>query len=110
VWGNQPATASYTPNAAYSDNWVGKPITITRVSTGTYTVRFSGLGGAGYVGTGNLKASAYGSWNTCGAVLCRISEWHTESTDIVVSVVCTTPNGAPLDSYFTLLYLGLVIG
>ena len=89
AWANQQTTASYAPLASYSFN-PGGAITITRGSTGTYTVAFAGLNGAG----GTVQIDAYG-----GSVNCYSGGWGGGFT---ASVNCLDPSGNPVDSQFVI--------
>ena len=95
AWANQPTSASYTPSPFYSSN-PGGSITITRSSTGTYNVSFTGFSGHILDG-GNAQVTAYGGTNT----QCKITGWGSQS----VGVRCFAPSGAAADGHFT-VFLG----
>jgi len=97
AWANSPTSASYTPSAAYSFNSSGGANTITRSSTGDYTVRMAGL--ASPVG-GNVQVSGYGANTT----ECKVGSWFSSGSDLLVSVRCFTTGGVPADAYYTVTY------
>jgi hypothetical protein len=94
VWADQPSATSYTPNPSYSFNSSGGAVGISRSSTGVYNVSFAGLGSSL---VSNVLVSGY---STSGA--CKVSGWNFSSASI--GVLCFDPSGAPVDSYFTLVY------
>jgi hypothetical protein len=98
AWANQPATASYTPDATYSYNYVGGPIQITRLGTGAYSVAFTDFAALG-VG-GNVQVTAYGSFLGTSNY-CKVVSWSLDT----VRVNCFDTAGAAVDSYFTVLYV-----
>jgi hypothetical protein len=95
---NNPTASSYTPTAAYSYNSSGGTITITRSSTGSYAVRFRGLGGHGTAG-GHVQVTAYGS----GSEACKVSSWSSLGPDFIVYVRCFTVAGTPVNTQYTVL-------
>ena len=78
TWGNNSTAASYTPSLTYSYNSSGKPITITRSSTGKYSVRCEGIGGDGKAG-GHVQVSAYGF----DTHYCKVRYWSSFGKDFV---------------------------
>ena len=90
VWANNSTSASYTPSTSYSYNSAGGAITITRSSTGTYSVTFGNLS----INSGDVQVSAYGS-----SAHCNVTSWGGSS----VSVACYAPNGTAVDSDYTVL-------
>jgi hypothetical protein len=99
---DQPTVAGpYNPAAATRYNSGGGVIEVTRTGTGIYTVRFAGLGRTPGQHD-NVQVSAY---NTVPAY-CKPDVWDASGVDLTVTVSCFTPNGAPLDSPFTVLALG----
>ncbi|MEM6888918.1 MAG: hypothetical protein AAF636_12350 [Pseudomonadota bacterium] len=97
VWANSPTSASYTPSATYAFNASGGQVTITRSSTGTYAVRFAGLGGprAG----GNVQVTGYGS----DTADCKVRWWSSGGADFIANIRCLAPNGAAVDARYTVL-------
>jgi hypothetical protein len=95
AWADQPSAISYTPDAGYSYNSSGGAVGITRSSTGTYTVTFSGLA-AELLGGGNVQVTAYGP----GSAQCRAANAVSGSTESV-DVRCFAPGGAPVDAQYT---------
>jgi hypothetical protein len=100
VWANQPTSASYTPNTAYSFNRSGGSILITKPAgtTGQYTVRFNGL--SPLLGAkSTVKVTGYGS---TGNEYCKPSSPRLASN--VVKIRCFRGNtGAPVNAYYTVL-------
>jgi hypothetical protein len=114
VWANSPSPAigvPYTPSTIYSFNAVGRAQanTITKEGTGVYVVTCKGVGGGAlFSGSGSwgagghVQVSAYGSGNPDH---CHVGGWGTGGTDFSASVYCFSPNGAPADSPFDLLFV-----
>ncbi|HET6468327.1 MAG TPA: hypothetical protein VFG43_08120 [Geminicoccaceae bacterium] len=100
VWANNPTAASYTPSATYAHNDSGGAVTITRSASGTYLVRFAGLGANGPAG-GHVQVTGYGSDNR----ECKIVGWGSAAVDFTVNVRCFDAAGAAADSRFTALVL-----
>jgi hypothetical protein len=94
VYADQPASASYTPSTLYSFNSSGGTVGITRGSTGSYQVTFSGLN-SNLVS--NVLVSGYSTSGTC-----KVAGWNNSTASI--SVLCFDAAGAPADSLFTLVY------
>ena len=86
-----PSTASYTPDPFYS---TGGATSITRLATGVYTVRWPEMDPQ-ILQAGHVQVTAYGSGNA----QCKVTGWGSTSAD----VLCFAPNGAPVDSYYTVL-------
>lgn len=103
AWASDVLNASYTPSSAYSYNGAGGTITATRSQTGQYAMRFAGL--IGSMGGGHVQVSAYGS-----NARCHPANWGWSGSEQVVSVVCFDPAGNPVDSRYTVLFLGLADG
>ncbi|ACY15595.1 hypothetical protein [Haliangium ochraceum] len=94
VWANQPASASYTPSAAYQFNSSGQTNTITRQGTGAYTVSLPGQSAAG----GTLEVTAYGA----GSDYCKVTSWQQTTDGVDAFVRCFAAGGSPSDSLYTL--------
>lgn len=92
VWANDEDAANYTPDDRYSYNSAGGEITITRSDVGTYAVSFADLD---LSSGGNIQVTAYGS----DTAQCRVAGWFT-----TVDVLCTSPDGQPVDSRYTVLF------
>ena len=96
VWANQTATASYTPSPGYQYNSTGATNRVTRSSTGSYAVRFTGLAGSG----GNVQVTAYGS----DAAYCKSAGWGSSGSDLLANVRCFRADGSLVDSRFNALF------
>jgi len=113
VWANDPSPAigvAYTPSTTYSYNAVGRGAanSITRTSTGVYTVVCRGVGGGplfGGSGTwsagGHVQVTAYGSTPDN----CKIQSWITGGADFSATVRCFNAAGTPADNRFDLLFV-----
>ncbi len=93
---DEPTNPAYSPDPYSSYNDGGGAITITRATTGSYSVEFEGVGGIGN-GGGSVQVSALGA--SPGA--CKVAFWSAASVD----VRCFDAAGAPADRRFTVLYL-----
>ncbi len=93
VWANNPATANYTPNPAYTYN-NGNPVSISRNGTGVYTVA---LGTIVATPGGNVQVTAYGPESN----RCKVQNWSAGN----VQVNCFDGSGNPSDSRFSLLFV-----
>ncbi len=92
VWADQPTSADYRPSTSYSHNPGGGEIRVTRASTGSYSVRFSGWSGST---GGNAQVTAY----SAGKERCQVASWGTAN----VNVRCFNPAGQPADTRFAAL-------
>lgn len=98
VRANQPANSSYTPDRVYQLNTAGGLNTITRSSTGTYTINFPSLAPA----SSTALVLAYGSGSEC----CTVQRWSSDSRGGTnVNVQCFSRLGNLTDTRFTLVYL-----
>ncbi len=100
---DQPSAAgSYSPDSAYRYTSSGGPISVTRDSSGSYSVRFAGLGrGPGQ--RDNVQVTSYGG----AAMYCKPAGWDGTGPDLVVQVRCWSAATAVLaDSRFTVLVVG----
>lgn len=105
VWSPYPSAASYTVpivgtwdgwnTYSYARNSGNGPIVITRYGTGSYLVRFGGLGAVTDTG-GVAHAQAYGQ----NAHYCTVGGWGKSGADILISVYCFTTGGARQDTQF----------
>ena len=98
--GNKPSTPSYMPERGYSFNSTGEGIRIVRSNTGTYTVRFFGLGA--FAGQGTVDVTAEGLQPS----QCEVVHWVPDPTGtiLLVRVNCFTVSGAKLDAPFMVAY------
>lgn len=100
VWADQPTASSYTPNLHYQWNSTGAANTISRVSTGRYTVYLPNLGGL----NGTVLVSAYGGTSN----YCKVAGWGPPimgvATTQAVDVRCFTFSGAPADTQYTMSF------
>jgi hypothetical protein len=109
VWANNPASAigaPYTPSLNYQYSSTAAQNSITRLGTGSYTVRFPYLGPYG-----TALVTAYGSTDD----RCKISYWVGapgvgSNTDTILYVKCFTRTGNPVNSRFTASYSHPVAG
>jgi hypothetical protein len=110
LWANQPSPAlntPYEPSAIYSFNAQNRAggITVTKTSTGVYSVKCTGVGGGAAWGPGgHVQVSGYGTNNS----YCHVGSWSTGGPDFVASVYCFGgggTGGGPKDSQFDLLFM-----
>lgn len=99
VWADNPTqTTTYPAPAGYSYSSVGGAMTITRNTTGSYTVSFAKMYAAG--GTSDVQVTAY---ETSG--YCMIEDWGTATGKTVnADVLCFNAAGSPADTEFNLLF------
>lgn len=102
AWAHDMLGASYTPSGTYSYNGTGGAITANRSATGRYTMRFAGVGS---LSGGHVQVTAYGS-----AARCQPVGWSFTGTEQVISVRCFDAGGNPVDSRYTVLFLGFADG
>jgi M6 family metalloprotease-like protein len=100
AWADQPTTASYNPDANYAYNSSGGAITVTRTGTGTYVVKFVGLGGNGKAG-GHVQVTPYGS----NGETANVVSWNSIGADFIVSVKCFNSAGTPVNSRYDVLVM-----
>jgi hypothetical protein len=87
-WAEKPATAFYSPLAAYTLNPARVLVTIVRSGVGSYEIGWAGTDD--YIfDEGNTQATAYGS-----NAQCKLSGNNNSGA----FVSCFVPNGAPVDS------------
>jgi hypothetical protein len=98
--GNKPFTPSYTPERGFSFNSTGQAIRIVRSGTGTYTVRFFGLGAFAQQGTVDVTAEGV------QAAQCAVVHWLPDSTGtiLLVRVNCFDLSGVKMDAPFMVAY------
>jgi hypothetical protein len=100
LWANAPTTASYTPSLYYQYSNFDDVNTITRNSTGVYTITFTFLQPVPTSDGGAVKITAYGSNDDT----CQSGGWGgsgSPSYNESVTVRCFTPSGAAADSEFS---------
>lgn len=97
LWADQPRTAAYAPNHAYSFNSGGGANSVERLAKGDYRVTFGAIDAP----DGMAVVSAYGS----GDRACQVRGWAAHATGERVRVRCRTPGGAPADSRFSLTWV-----
>jgi hypothetical protein len=97
VLANSPTNPSYTPAASFQFNSKGGTNTVGRASTGSYAVRFPGLGSAE---AGTVKVTTYGASSS----RCKLGGWAPDGADQIVAVGCFNSFGLPVDAAFTLTY------
>ena len=91
AWADQPTTASYTPDTAYSYNPAGT-IAVTRNATGNYAVVFNGLNSGG----GTVQVTAYAA----GGINCYSDGWT--GANFTATVQCQNAGGTATDSDFVI--------
>lgn len=113
LWANDPSPAigaPYVPSTLYSYNAVARSagITVTKTSTGTYSVTCRGVGGGPlFTGSGtwsfggHVQVTAYGST----ADNCKVVSWGTGGADFSATVKCFNAAGAAADNRFDLLFV-----
>jgi hypothetical protein len=114
LWNHEASFAlntPYQPSAFYSFNAVNGPDgnSVTRIATGTYVVKCTGVGGGPlFPEGGHVQVSAYGDGvNT----FCHVGHWETGVVDFTATVDCFGRGGgtgggpAPADSRFDLLFV-----
>ena len=94
AWGDKPATASYSPIAAFSSNPRRGPIVILRKGVGSYRVDWTGMEFE-LLDEGNVQVTAYG-----GPTVCKVRGRSGNGADLQ----CYSSNGTPADSRFMVLY------
>jgi hypothetical protein len=98
AYANQPAGTNYAPPGSASYNAAGA-IRIFRNGVGSYTVRFTGLGGRLVGNLGHAQANAIGT----GAQHCKISNWF-GTPDLAVNVLCYSRAGVLKDTKFNVFF------
>lgn len=98
AWANdEDAAVPYQP----ADAWTHVPDVgaawASRSGTGTYTMRFTGLGAPG----GHVQVTAYG-WK---AVVCRTVRWFVDDPDLKVRVTCRKKDGSPVNARYSVAYM-----
>ncbi len=92
---NDKTSASYTPDAARSNNLGGGAITASRTATGTYKMDFSGLA---LDDVENVQVMPYGD----PAARCSVKSWGGST----VNVYCYDTAGALADAEYAVLVAG----
>jgi hypothetical protein len=91
-------TESTDASGGYRYNPTGGNIHSTRNATGSYTVRFEGLGRKSASDREAVMINSYSTNATC-----QPASWTTVGEDLDVAVRCFNPAGADADSPFTLM-------
>ncbi|MGH2786413.1 MAG: hypothetical protein ACRDJV_00710 [Actinomycetota bacterium] len=102
VWAHDPSAPSYTPSPSYQLNSKGWTNTIDRLGTGSYLVKFPGLGVSG----GMAHATAYGS----SGESCKVHSWVPSGTLQRVWIRCFSSEGRPVDTRFVASFVRSVSG
>jgi hypothetical protein len=92
AWADQPSSTGYAPMPFYASDPSQKLIWIGRDEVGKYRVNWTGAYSY-IIGQGNAQVSAYGSNARCTVM--------GGNDDAIVA--CFGPNGAPVDTRFTVL-------
>jgi hypothetical protein len=99
VWSQSDTYPASTPaSATFSTNNSGDANTIKQDGTGDYEVVLPSVD----ITDASVLVTAYGSGNA----RCQVKNWSKTGSSVHVSVYCTTPQGAPTNSRFTLSYTG----
>lgn len=96
----QSGTATVSADLYYRYNPTGGDIVSTHTGTGTYTVRFEGLGRAT---AGDREGVIVNSYGGTDARTCQPAGWTTVGTHLDVEVRCFDATGAAINSAFTIL-------
>ena len=96
VLADQPTTAEYTPPSQYQFNSKGGTNTVSRVSTGVYSVSLPKVG----LDSGTVKVTGY----TTDATNCQVGGWGGSPT-LTVTVQCYDTAGNPADGAFTMTWV-----
>lgn len=106
AWSNDPSTpvgGSYTPSLDFQRTSSGLPVRVFHPATGAYLVSFPGLAKAG-TRPETVHVSSYGG----GLFTCQVEGWanSADGSALDAAVRCwNRGNGAPADTYFTILVL-----
>jgi hypothetical protein len=106
AWADQPTSSSYQPSSTYQFVSVASecgqltrgPVTITRNSTGRYTVTFTGLPASSPLRS-HVKVTAYGP----GSESCKVRSW-TGASNSSAEVACYDGSGAAVDARYTISF------
>jgi hypothetical protein len=101
LFATQEQTPSYTADPMFSYNSAGGTNTIVRNGAGSYTVTLGNMAWQ-TAEKGNPIVTAVGN----NSDYCSIAQWVTSGSNIRVTVLCHTFNGALWDSKFLLSYSG----
>lgn len=92
------ATSPYDGNALSSYSTLERVSTITRIGTGTYTVRMRGMATSSPTA---VLANAFGGPGTC-----QVQDWINDTGDIVATVRCVDFAGGAADHQFFVTLFG----
>jgi hypothetical protein len=87
-----------TPPLALQWNPYGAASLVTRVGTGRYTVRLTGVTD----GSGSVQLTALKDYDFFPR--CTVGSWFSDGSDLYIDVACFDPGGHPANSAFSLLY------
>lgn len=93
---SQPIGSPYLPDPNHRFVSSGGPVTVTRNSTGFYTVLFAGIGKP----TGVAHVTAVGS----SPVWCQILRYGMSGSDERIDIACVQVGWAVVDSQFTVMF------
>ena len=97
AWATQAsAVSSYMPNDTQSYVAIGGDITISRSSTGTYSVSWPSM-----ISVGSDSGTVLVTMQDPSTGHCTVSSW----TETVVDITCFDVSGAPADRKFNVLHL-----
>lgn len=102
LWANNPAGGCHSPSVTYQANSTGALNQVCRTTRGRWTVTLPGVGGwTSHGGGGHVQVNAYGSTNA----RCGVENWYADGANTLrAAVSCSTPDGSPVDTTFTVLY------
>lgn len=95
AYADQPLKATYAPNAYYSSNPAGGPITVNRLSPGDYIIEWAGIDQE-IIDVGNMQVTAIGENDYAH---CKIRD----AGPTAVAVRCFAPNGFLVNTPFAVL-------
>jgi len=102
LWADRPKAPAYTPSRPYQWNSKGQVNTIERRRKGEYSAKLPGTTGPGVnAGGGTVLVTAYGPSKD----RCKVASWFPSGSDTLVDVRCFGPNGAKVDTRFTLSFM-----
>ncbi len=98
---NAAVGTPYVPAALYQKQSNGQQVTVTRVATGEYQVKFAGLGATTFGGT--ILVSPYGNGGVAPGT-CQVVGWSGSANDLNVAVRCWSfATGALANQLFSIL-------
>ena len=101
VWADKESSAiRYVPRPIYQWSKSGAQNTVQRIGHGRYVVSFP-QSGSHVVAGGTMMVSAYGGSPT----RCQVGDWIIRDSAVEAAVYCFKPNGTPVDSKFTAVFV-----